>query len=218
MCGIFALLNNTNIPKSFVTQAFEKGKHRGPEHTIYKNVMIHADFGFHRLAINGLNDESNQPIIIEDVALICNGEIYNYKELYGDMNVMPTTDSDCEVIIHMYMKYGIEHTLQMLDGVFAFILIDYRLHNKDAKMFVARDPYGVRPLYVLRNVNDDYVKTVQNTDAMHPYDKNMYVFASELKELTDLKNAMNSNIFAPSQHKYDIEQFTPGTYSILELE
>ena len=218
MCGIFALLNNTNIPKSYVIQAFEKGKHRGPEHTIYKNVMIHADFGFHRLAINGLNAESNQPIIINDIALICNGEIYNYKELYEDMKINPTTDSDCEVILHMYMKYGIEHTLQMLDGVFAFILVDYRLHNKNAKLFVARDPYGVRPLYVLRNTNDDYVKTVQNTDLMHPYDKNMYAFASELKELTDLKNAMNSNIFAPSQHKYDIEQFTPGSYSVLQLD
>jgi asparagine synthase (glutamine-hydrolysing) len=217
MCGIFALLNNTNIPRTFVTKEFEKGKHRGPEFSVFKNVMIQADFGFHRLAINGLNDESNQPIIVKDIALICNGEIYNYKELYEDMSIKPVTGSDCEVIIHLYLKYGIEHTLQMLDGVFSFVLVDYRLHNKDAKMYVARDPYGVRPLYALRSVNEDYQKVMEANEFMPAYDKNMYAFASELKELTELKSAMNDNRFAPSQYIYEIEQFQPGTYSTFQL-
>jgi len=171
MCGIFAILNNTNIPRTFVIKEFEKGKNRGPEFSVFKNVMIQADFGFHRLAINGLNDKSNQPIIIKEIALICNGEIYNYKELYEDMRVKPVTDSDCEVIIHLYMKYGIEHTLQMLDGVFSFVLVDYRLHNKDAKMYVARDPYGVRPLYCLRSVNVEYQKAMESNEFMPPHDK-----------------------------------------------
>lgn len=217
MCGIFALLNNTNIPRTFVTKEFEKGKHRGPEFSVFKNVMIQADFGFHRLAINGLNDESNQPIIVKDIALICNGEIYNYKELYDDMRVKPVTDSDCEVIIHLYMKYGIEHTLQLLDGVFSFVLVDYRLFNKDAMMYVARDPYGVRPLYALRCVNEEYQKAMESNELMPPYDKNMYAFASELKELTELKRAMNDKRFAPSQYVYEIEQFQPGTYSAFQL-
>ena len=91
MCGIFALLNNLHLPKNLILQEFDKGKHRGPEYSIYKNVMIHADFGFHRLAINGLNNESNQPILYKNIALICNGEIYNYKELYHEMDVAPRT-------------------------------------------------------------------------------------------------------------------------------
>lgn len=203
MCGIFALLNNVNLTKQFIIEQFEKGKHRGPEFSIFKSVMIKADFGFHRLAINGLNDKSNQPIIINDIALICNGEIYNYKELYGIMDVKPNTDSDCEVIIHLYKKYGIEHTLQMLDGVFSFLLVDYRLENTNAKMYVARDPYGVRPLYMLFDENPHISDSVTGVD-------NVYGFASELKELTEIKDKLNGK---NDKTKYDVIQFIPGTYS-----
>ena len=76
MCGIFALLNDINIK---ALSEFNKGKHRGPESTetiIYNKLLL----GFHRLAINGLDNISNQPIIMNNKALICNGEIYNYKE------------------------------------------------------------------------------------------------------------------------------------------
>ena len=59
------------------------------------------------------------------------------------MDIKPKTDSDCEVIIHLYLKYGIHQTLRMLDGVFAFVLF-----TTDT-IFVARDPYGVRPLYLI---------------------------------------------------------------------
>ncbi len=66
------------------------------------------------------------------------------------MNFTPHTDSDCEVIIHLYLKYGIEQTLVMLDGEFAFVLYD----RNQNKIFAARDPYGVRPLYKLsKNIN-----------------------------------------------------------------
>jgi hypothetical protein len=55
---------------------------------------------------------SNQPYILNDVnrtiIFICNGEIYNYKELYKSMNIKPKSDSDCEVIIHLYKKYGVK--------------------------------------------------------------------------------------------------------------
>ena len=77
MCGIFGLLNYTGfeLTKELVHKSFQKGMPRGPEVSILKTVMIKTLFGFHRLAINGLNEESHQPIIIDDVALICNGEI-----------------------------------------------------------------------------------------------------------------------------------------------
>jgi len=214
MCGIFALLNNYNhLTVPFIEEQFQKGKNRGPEYSVLKNVMIHALFGFHRLAINGLNDDSNQPIIINDIAIICNGEIYNYKELYKSMNVRPKTDSDCEVIIHLYKKYGIEHTLQMLDGVFSFVLIDYRLENTESKIYVARDPYGVRPLYFLK----------PDFNNIH---SNVYAFASELKMLVDIKNKLNEknneSIEKRTHNKnpiinYEIYQFQPGTYMTFDL-
>ena len=157
MCGIFALINNTiHRDSTHVKTQFEKGKGRGPEFSSLSNVGKDVIFGFHRLAINGLNVSSNQPLLNKNgsIILICNGEIYNYKELYKLMGVEPNTQSDCEVILHLYEKYGIDHTLQMLDGVFAFILLDNR--SMDSKIYVARDPYGVRPLYSFVRNNIDY--------------------------------------------------------------
>jgi len=187
MCGIFSLLNTNNISDFFINEQFEKGKNRGPE---YSKLLTseHDKFGFHRLAINGLNDKSNQPFMINDIILICNGEIYNYKYLYELMEIKSKTDSDCEVILHLYLRYGIEQTLLMLDGVFAFILYD----TKNKQIYAARDPYGVRPLYQLTNLNNS------TTDCL-------IGFASELKCLSEFNSICDS---------YSIVQFTPGTYSV----
>ena len=129
MCGIFCILNNcetservsyndetirqetTNvncIDENIIQCSFEKGKGRGPETSKLLKVADNLTLGFHRLAINGLDDISNQPIEVEGIYLICNGEIYNYKELYQLMlGFAPKTNSDCEVIIYLYMRYGI---------------------------------------------------------------------------------------------------------------
>ena len=206
MCGIFALLNDSNFSSSFGSQSsdfiqkqFNKGKPRGPEFSKLTSGGINLLLGFHRLAINGLNDKSNQPITIGAVTLICNGEIYNYKELYSLMKVTPKTDSDCEVIIHLYLKYGIKQTLQMLDGVFAFILCDNTnvLKNNSKispnKVYIGRDPYGVRPLYILKHATNK---------------KKTIGLASDLKCLSE---------FQPIDDGYSIEHFQPGTYSYYEL-
>jgi asparagine synthase (glutamine-hydrolysing) len=197
MCGIFALLNNSCLNKNAVHKEFMKGQRRGPEFSKLDNNYMKLTLGFHRLAINGLNEESNQPLVINDVVLICNGEIYNYKQLYQDMDVTPTTGSDCEVIIHLYIKYGIEQTLSMLDGVFAFILYDNRIADDLNNMvYIARDPLGVRPLYQLKN-----------TDRLQ-FNK-FFGFASELKCLETFYNTYSSS--------YTLSQFEPGTYSIFNL-
>ena len=183
MCGIFALLHNKDsilYNKDRILNEFNKGQNRGPE----KSVLEYYDnnkivLGFHRLAINGLNDISNQPIVADGLRLICNGEIYNYKELYKKYHFTPRTESDCEIIIHLYKKFGILKTLTHLDGVFAFVLMD---DNKNC-IHVARDPFGVRPLFYLNN-------------------KNMTLgFASEMKQLINFKDINDTLI-----------QFSPGKY------
>jgi asparagine synthase (glutamine-hydrolysing) len=206
MCGIFTLLNSNHMNINFVQNEFMKGKNRGPEFSKLEIGYIKMILGFHRLAINGLNEESNQPLVINDVVLICNGEIYNYKKLYEYMNIQPTTGSDCEVIIHLYIKYGIEQTLTMLDGVFSFVLYDNRLSdNLNNQIYIARDPYGVRPLYYLKHNSTKLYST--------NYYK-LFGFASELKCLEKIYNIENNNDVA---NKYTIEQFKPGTYSIFNL-
>lgn len=199
MCGIFALLNETNnISLETINQQFQKGKNRGPEFSKLLSSCMKLILGFHRLAINGLNDISHQPIVYNDIFLICNGEIYNYKQLYNCMNVKSVTESDCEVIIHLYLKYGIEQTLIMLDGVFSFILFDNRLNEKLTNhIFIARDPFGVRPLYKVYNIFDNH--------KLH----NLYGFASELKCLEYFYNTNTCH--------YRLEQFQPGTYTAFQL-
>lgn len=197
MCGIFALLNTDNFDytqKKIISEQFNKGKRRGPEYSKLEDQYMKMYLGFHRLAINGLNSESNQPIVINDIVLICNGEIYNYKQLYNTLNIKPTTDSDCEIIIHLYINYGIEQTLNMLDGVYSFVLYDTKKDKNN--VYVARDPFGVRPLYKLYNIND--------VDELF----NMYGFASDLKCLEYFYNQNTNN--------YRIEQFEPGTYSVFQ--
>jgi asparagine synthase (glutamine-hydrolysing) len=199
MCGIFAILNNDNeFPPKCILDQFQKGRKRGPEFSGIQDIGLNTTFGFHRLAINGLDDGSNQPIIIDKVYLICNGEIYNHSELAMQMGIRPQTNSDCEIIIHLYIRYGIQQTLAMLDGVFAFVLCDMR-DSADVpyKMFIARDPYGVRPLYSMTQINADSPKIV--------------AFASEIKMLAGL---MECNKLA--RHiKYRIAHFLPGTYQEL---
>ncbi len=189
MCGIFAFLNNKKCQEC-AYDYFMKGVGRGPDTSRFQYNLLDTNnktpitIGFHRLAINGYGDDmSDQPFDIDDCTLICNGEIYNWKELYEKIGVTPSTKSDCEIIIHLYRQFGIEYTLQLLDGVFAFILFD----TKKNKLFVARDLYGVRPLFIGESNEDDCVET-------------NYYFASEMKQIT----FDNMNY---------VKQFTPGTYS-----
>ena len=215
MCGIFALLNSSlsncspywdnygqlitentrsnnidtddQITYNDVYSMFMKGRRRGPESSKLMNVGMRIVMGFHRLAINGLNSNSDQPIHDGDIHLICNGEIYNYRELYALMGVEPKTQSDCEVIIHLYKRYGMKQTLSMLDGVFAFVLLDQSVLIEHPVMYMARDPLGVRPLYTTYHVNQP---------------RHMFMVGSELKMLYTSKTP-------------DIvpRHFSPGTFS-----
>ena len=195
MCGIFALLNyEQKFTKDIIQKQFEKGRGRGPEDSVLQKVGCKIALGFHRLAINGLNAESNQPLVKGDLTLICNGEIYNYKELYALMpSVLPKTQSDCDVILWLYERYGIEQTLQMLDGVFAFALLDQRTALGEPSVYFARDPYGVRPLYHLHRTQQKSNKSEESTVG----------FASELKMLSAFSK----------KDEYTVRQFPPGTYS-----
>ena len=145
MCGIFALLGDIKEYDT-IYSFFMKGSKRGPEYSSLDKIDKNVLFGFHRLAINGLNSSSNQPIYHNNLVLICNGEIFNYKELIQEYNFKVKTDSDCEVILHLYEKFGI-NCLNLLDGEFAFLIYDI----SQKELFVARDPFGVRPLYYLDN-------------------------------------------------------------------
>ena len=222
MCGIFALLNNKDdkddkddrnlkndknyITRQFILEQFNQANHRGPDNSSI-NTTNNNFVGFHRLSINGLDNDSNQPFNINNIQLVCNGEIYNYKELFNNIKYKPTTNSDCEIIIYLYMLYGIEYTLNLLDGVFAFILIDYNTN----KMFVTRDPYGVRPLFYLYD-SGSIMSDVENGKSW----SNLIGFASEMKQLIGFCNKFNQDGEDGENYLY-IKPIIPGEYLSLEL-
>jgi asparagine synthase (glutamine-hydrolysing) len=188
MCGILGILNNRNIDPEDILNSFEKGAHRGPENTQLVFPSPGTAMGFHRLAINGMEQAANQPFELHGIYLVCNGEIYNHKELVDMLGHKTESNSDCEIILHLYLKFGIEETLHLINGSeFAFILY----HPEKKVLYTARDPYGVRPLYHSQ---------LTVSDAEEP----IHMFSSELKSIIALFTS-GSN---PT-----IEVQLPGTYS-----
>jgi asparagine synthase (glutamine-hydrolysing) len=215
MCGIFTLLNNSiTFTPAYVDEQFQKGKKRGPEYSKLSQVGIKIMMGIHHLSTEGFNLESAQPIIDGDIVLICDGNIFNSRHLFNFTNMEPKTNSDCEIIIHLYKKYGIEHTLHLLDGHFAFILLDNSVHSENFKMYVARDPYGVRPLYIMNatpnNSNDEKHQIIgfaSEVKVLYDFYKNLSTIPVEKKKR---KTPLEEEKVIP---KYGIKQFPPGTYS-----
>lgn len=133
MCGITLLNVNSDEEHSI--------SHRGPDST-QELIIDNYRFIFHRLSINGIKN-GNQPFQFKGIILMCNGEIYNYKELISKYNLECQTDSDCEVILHLYIKFKFKKMLELLIGEYSIIL-----YNSNIKtLYIARDTFGVRPLF-----------------------------------------------------------------------
>ena len=165
---------NIKMKKSFLPE-YNKILNRGPDRSKYEYVInkeesISQDkpsvfFGFHRLAINDLSAAGDQPMSLYTSTLIANGEIFNYKDLIDKYNITDyKSSSDCEIILHLYHKIGIKKLVEELDGEYVFALYD----KKDDILYLARDPFGVRPLFI-----------------GYDHDNNLY-FCSELKGISNL--------------------------------
>ncbi len=115
-------------------------KHRGPDGWDIADLG-HGTLGHTRLAIIDVQD-GQQPLYHKERTLVCNGEIYNHKDVraqFPDFDY--TSDSDNEVILALYDAYG-KDAVRHLDGMFAFALV-----NEDDEIYMARDPLGIKPLY-----------------------------------------------------------------------
>ena len=146
MCGFVGFCSKNVKDKNVIKEMNNQIIHRGPDSDGYyfdKDV----NFGFRRLSIIDLH-EGSQPILNEggDIAIIFNGEIYNYQELRKDLVAKGykfKTHTDTEVILHGYEEYGEEGILAKLRGMFAFTIWD----SKKEKLFGARDHFGIKPYY-----------------------------------------------------------------------
>lgn len=172
MCGIWFYLNRSQniltleILKEYIA-SFNKIKNRGPDFSITKQIIyndsIQAIAGFHRLAIMDLSTNGNQPFVFEseddEIIVICNGEIYNYLELIKEHQLVPSSHSDCEVIMLMYKKYrDIEKIVNSLNGEFSFVIYHRELKTNKINIFAATDPISVRPLFIGYKKSEDSQK------------------------------------------------------------
>ena len=143
MCSIFCCTDKTT-DRQALAAAFEKTISRGPDMSETAELPS-GFFGFHRLAIMGLNKEGMQPFFLGKNAVVCNGEIYGFRPMKRDLEkkgYVFRSDSDCEILLPLYREYGLK-MFSMLDAEFALVLYD---GEKD-EYIAARDPIGIRPLY-----------------------------------------------------------------------
>ena len=167
MCGIAGFFQNISKsevnPQTIVSNMSKSMEVRGPDADglwAGKDITL----GHRRLSILDLNTRADQPMLSNcgRYAIVFNGEIYNFRDLRRDLEkngITFQTQSDTEVLLALYVAKG-EAMLTKLRGMFAFAIWDKQLRE----LFLARDPYGIKPLY--------YATT-----------KNGFIFASQVKAL-----------------------------------
>ena len=182
MCGIWTFINllkRKNIDFTKLFQDFWNTKNRGPDNSYFENYG-NVWVGFHRLAIMDTSFKSNQPFVFQEkertVVFVCNGEIYNFRELIDIYNLPITSNSDCMTIPELYLKFTRKgETTNVKDffnlfaetikGEFAFVLLEFD-KLKNLKLVISgRDQIGIRPLY--------YHPVKENSNGM--------IFSSEIK-------------------------------------
>ena len=142
MCSIIGYCGRPADLTAFQA-GFARTVSRGPDDSRVIDVG-QGILGFHRLSIMGLHPEGMQPFGLNGSWVVCNGEIYGFEKLKKELSkdYTFTSESDCEVLLPMYEKYGVG-MFAKLDAEFACILYD----GKQKKFIAARDPIGIRPLY-----------------------------------------------------------------------
>ena len=144
MCAIIGFEDKTAVTFEKAKECLERLTSRGPDMTRMEecgNTLL----GFNRLAIMGLTAYGMQPFSYKDNKVVCNGEIYCWreqrKELIGKGHRF-VSNSDCEIILPLFEEYGVS-LFGRLDAEFALVIYD----SKTGKLVAARDPIGIRPLY-----------------------------------------------------------------------
>jgi len=194
IAGILSLADDRPVAAEELRLMADQLVHRGPDDAgRYLDPQQRCGFGFRRLAIIDVAG-GRQPLENEDgsVWLVFNGEIYNFRELRGELEGAGhrfRTRCDSEVIIHLYEQYG-EGCLERLAGMFALAIWDARR----GALLLARDRLGKKPL----------VYTV--------HDGRLY-FASELKALLAVPG-MPRVLDPQSLHRYLVFQYVPAPHSI----
>ena len=185
MCGISGIYNphNKEINSQKITEKILNiQKKRGPDgQGIWRSDCKKITLGHNRLSIIDLSNNASQPFVSKDnkTVITFNGEIYNFNELRSELikkNIYFKSKSDTEVILEAYKYWGLD-CLNKFRGMFSFAIWD----NEDKKIVLARDPFGIKPLYYCM------------------FNEVLY-FASEIKSLLSIENLSFNADFVTSDY------------------
>ena len=155
MCGIWTYISKH---KKNYYEYFNKISHRGPDASSYISLKD-VDIGFHRLSIIEKSFNGLQPFINNNLIFICNGEIYNYKELIQKYKILNCVN-DCMCILELYKLLSFDDFINVfkkeLIGEFAFVILEFK-NNDLIKIISGRDIFGVRPLYFSKNSENELI-------------------------------------------------------------
>lgn len=207
MCGIVGIIGlNKEVSSSKIHDMNKRIEHRGPDAEGFF-IEDGIALGHRRLSIIDLSSGANQPLVDHSnrYVIVFNGEIYNYQDVKSELDYNWSSNSDTEVILAAYIKWG-KACLEKLNGMFAFAIWD----KVEQELFIARDRLGVKPLY-------------------YSFVNGVFVFASEIRSIlaSDILEAkIDENnlseylrflsIETPKTLIKDLFQICPGHYLILK--
>lgn len=197
MCGIYGILDlkgDSRPEERLLTKMGNVIHHRGPDdygHFCDRQIAL----GMRRLSIIDI-EGGHQPIANEDntVWVVCNGEIYNFKELRAELETrghLFRCRSDTEILVHLYEEEGVE-LFKRLRGMFAIALWD----AKRSRLVLARDRLGKKPLYICR-------------------EPGRFLFASELKSILEVCG-ISRKLSVQALREYLALGYVPAPWTLLE--
>ena len=212
MCGIAGLINldGAAVSPPILKRMTEVIAHRGPDsngHWHEQNIGI----GHVRLSIIDLSAAGHQPMASADqrYLLSYNGEIYNYRELRSELEAMGyqfRSKTDAEVVLYAFVQWKAA-SVERFNGMFAFTIYD----RKERKLFLARDRYGIKPLYYARQGNTFAFASEQKAILTIP------TFKRELDKAALLEYFTFQNIFTDRTLIEDVKLLPAGHFAWLDV-
>jgi asparagine synthase (glutamine-hydrolysing) len=209
MCGIAGFYSQEEFVSERELKAMARSlKHRGPDADGFY-FSERMGFAHRRLSILDLSDNANQPMESHSRRYTCvyNGEVFNYRDIAGELDIDFKTSSDTEVILEAFEEWGVTF-INKLNGQFAIAIYD----KQEKVMYLFRDRLGIKPLYYF-------------------WDGEHFVFASELKALMQVENIRNKKEinrlavneylhlgYIPEPHSIyrNIRKFPSGHFGIMD--
>ena len=181
MCGIFGIISNRPQNEDYIENIIRRMSltllKRGPDNFgSWKDDSLKVFLGHTRLSIIDISDYSNQPIHSTNNRYVMsyNGEIYNFRDLKKKLEYeniyLKNPNSDTNVLLSCFERWGINKTVSQINGMFSIALFD----KEERKIILIRDRIGIKPLF-------------------YCYINNMFMFASELKAFSVFKSDLSLN-------------------------